>query len=42
MATIIGVRPMITTTIVVSGIFFGTLGFLCRIAKRADENAKRT
>jgi hypothetical protein len=37
---------MITTTIVVRGIAFGTpgffAGFLCRVAKRADENAKRT
>ena len=37
---------MITTRIVVSGIVFGTLGFfagfLCRVTKRADENAKRT
>jgi hypothetical protein len=41
-----GVRPMITTTIIVSGIVFGMLGFfagsLCRGAKRADENVKRT
>jgi len=45
-ATIIGVHPMITTTIIVSGTVFGTLGFfagfLCRVAKRADANAKRT
>lgn len=35
---------MITTTIIVSGIVFGMLGFfagpLCRGAKRADENVK--
>jgi hypothetical protein len=37
---------MITTTIIVSGIVFGMVGFfagsLCRGAKRADENVKRT
>jgi hypothetical protein len=37
---------MITTTIIVSGIVFGMLGFfassLCRGVKRADENVKRT
>ena len=37
---------MITTTIIVSGIVFGMLGFFagspCRGAKRADENVKRS